>query len=398
MGLRRARLRMGGLAFEQIEYFAQYEFANALDLRQRTLGIPNPAGIASPNITNIDPNETVGFNEVYIGLVKLPHVGNVRVGRHRESLNFVTATADNYQIWLERGLLFDAFNGSYNFSNGVTVSRTYLDDRAYTLFGFFQQNNNNNRQFASVGDGDYVYDGRVTFLPCWDEEDQFWVHVGADYSYRNLFQDNVRYRGRPNIRVGSSFQVPNIVDTGAVFSADAQQIVNLEFAAARGPWTVAAEATTSWVTNAYTGGLPLPDGTLPSGVVSRGTYRASGAYVEVMRFLTADHRPYVKERPGYGRVTPNNTFFLLRGDNDKTVFNCGAWEIGVRYDYIDLTHGGINGGVAQGVSAAVNWYLSSNTRVQANYIWMHRDFQPPDRNGRVSGDFSGFGLRFNCDF
>lgn len=398
MDFRRARLRMSGLAFEQIEYFAQYEFANALDLRQRTLGIPNPAGVASPNVTNFDPNETVGFNEVYIGLVRLPVIGNIRVGRHRESLNFVTATQDNNQIWLERGLMFDAFNGNYNFSNGITTSRTYFDDRAYTLFGFFQQNNNNNRQFASVGDGNYVYDGRITFLPCYDEDDQLWVHVGADYSYRNLSQDNVRYRGRPNLRVGSSFQVPNIVDTSTIFSRDAQQIANLEFAAACGPWTMAAEVTHSWVTNAFTGGLPNADGTLPKDVVARGTYRAQGAYVELFRFLTPDHRPYRKERPGYERVTPTSNFFWIEGDDGRKAFNWGGWEVGARYDYVDLTNAGINGGTARGITGAVNWYFSSNMRIQANYIWMHRAFNPADNAGRLTGDFNGFGVRFNCDF
>ncbi len=85
MDFRRARLRMSGLAWEQLEFFAQYEFANGTDLRQRTLGIPNSAGIANPLTTNTDPAETVGFNEVYIGLTKLPVVGTVRVGRHRRA-------------------------------------------------------------------------------------------------------------------------------------------------------------------------------------------------------------------------------------------------------------------------------------------------------------------------
>lgn len=398
MDFRRARLRMSGLAYEQIEFFAQYEFANSLDLRQRTLGIANPAGVASPNTTNFDPADAVAFNEVYVGLIKLPVVGNVRVGRHRESLNFVTATADNYQIWMERGSLFEAFNGNYNFSNGIITSRTYLHDRVYTLFGFFMQNNNNSRQLSTVGDGDYVYDTRITCLPVWNEAEKLWVHVGVDYSYRNLYQNNVRYRVRPNVRVGTSFQVQNIIDSGNIFSEDAQQIGNLELAAAWGPWTAAAEASISTVTNAFTGGLPAANGTLPSGVTSQGTYVATGGYVELMRFLTRDHRPYVKERPGYGRVVPSRRFILRDDGNGCTTFDIGAWEVGLRYDYADLTHGGINGGVAHGITAAVNWYLSSNARVQMNLSWMNRSFSPSDTAGRLDGDITAFGMRFNVDF
>jgi len=398
MSFRRARLRMSGVAYEQIEFFAQYEFANSIDLRQRTLGITNSTGVATPNVTNFDPADGIAFNEVYIGLVKLPVVGNIRVGRHRESFNFVTATADNNQVWLERGLMFEGFNGNYNFSNGITASRTYLDDRMYTLFGLFMQNNNNGRQFATVGDGLYAYDMRITGVPIRDEDEQLWVHIGFDYTYRNLNQENVRYRARPNVRVGSGFQVPNVVDSGNIFSRNGQQIANLEFASAWGPWSFATEATVSTVANAFSGGLPLPNGQLPSGVTSRGTYVATGGYVELLRFLTPDHRGYVKDRPGYARVIPSRRFFLLEGDDGHSVWDTGAWEVGVRYDYIDLTDNGFNGGSAQGVTAAVNWYFSSNMRIQANLSWMNRDFNPSDNAGRLDGDLTAFGLRFNCDF
>ncbi len=398
MNLRRARLRMSGLVYNQIEFYAQYEFANATDLRQRALGIPNPAGVPNTVQTNFDPAETTGFNEVYIGLTKLPVVGNVRVGRHRESLNFVTATADNYQVWMERGLLFDAFNGNWNFSNGVTVARTYLNDRVYTLFGFFQQNSFSNRQFATVGDGNYVYDLRATCLPWWDEDEKQWVHVGFDYSYRNLSMNRVRLRARPDVRVGSAFQVVSLVDTGGVFSQDALQIANVELVSVFGPWTFAAEGTAGTITNAYTGGLPAPDGTLPEDVTPRGTYFATGAYVEFLRFLTPDTRPYVKDRPGYGRVNPARPFKLKKGEDGRWDCGPGAWEVGVRYDYVDLIHNGVNGGMAQGVTGAVNWYLTSNVRVQTNVSWIHRTFAANTDAGKLSGDVTALGIRFNADY
>ena len=65
---------------------------------------------------------------------------------------------------------------------------------------------------------------------------------------------------------------------------------------------------------------------------------------------------------------------------------------------VEIYVGGINGGTAQGVTGAVNFYLSSNTRIQANYSWMHRGFSPTDLLGRVNGDLTAFGIRFNCDF
>lgn len=395
MAFRRARLRFSGLIWEQVEFFAQYEFAQALDLRRRTLGISPVPG--TPPINDFDPSDNVGFNEVYLGLVKLPYLGQVRVGRHRESLNFVTATADNNQVWLERGLMFDAFNGDFNFSNGVTVQNTWLDDRVYGLVGFFQANNNSNRGFYSVGDGEYVYDGRLTCLPMYDEERELWVHLGVDYSYRNVHQQQLRYRARPMVRGGPAFLTPNVVNTGTIFTPDAQQIANLEFALACGRFTFAAEGAVSWVTNAYTGGLPRPDGTLPPGVAARGTYLAQGGYIEALYFLTPDHRKYLKDRPGYARVVPRNHFYFLKGETGH-LFNKGGWEAGVRYDYLDLNDSGINGGSSQAVTFALNWYLNANARIQANYFWMDRAFAPADNLGRVNGDLTGLGVRFNVDY
>ncbi len=392
---RRARLRFSGLMWEQIEFFAQYEFAQALDLRRRTLGIaPTPN---NPPNSDSDPSDNVGFNEVYLGFTKLPILGTLRIGRHRESLNFVTATQDNNQVWLERGLMFDAFNGDFNFSNGITLQRTYLDDRVYSLLGFFHSNNNSNRGFYAVGDGEYAYDVRVTGLPIYEPENEVWVHLGVDYSYRNPHEEQVRYRARPMIRSGPAFLTPNILNTGTIFTNDAQQIANLEFALARGPWTFSAEYATSWVTNAYTGGVPFADGTLPANAKRRGTYSAQGGYVELLRFLTRDHRKYRLDRPGHDRVTPNSTFYLVEGDRGW-IFSQGAWEVGVRYDYVDLTNQGINGGMSHAVTACLNWYLNPNARIQWNTFWMSRTFSPSDAAGRVDGDLLGSGVRFNVDF
>ncbi len=393
---RRARLRFSGLMWEQVEFFAQYEFAQSLDLRRRTLGI-SPAATSVGSMNDFDPGDNVGFNEVYLGITKLPALGTIRVGRHRESLNFVTATADNNQVWLERGLMFDAFNGDFNFSNGVTVSNTVLDERAYFLFGFFHANNNSNRGFYAVGDGEYAYDIRLTGLPVYDEDTKTWVHVGADYSYRNPHASQVRYRARPNVRSGPGFLTPNVLNTGTIFTNDAQQIVNLEFAMAKGRFTFAAEASGSWVTNAVTGGPPRSDGTLPAGAVNRGTYTAAGGYVEALCFLTDDHRKYVKDRPGYARVVPKKVFRFANGSAGRIV-SCGGWEVGLRYEYLDLTDRGINGGAGNAASACMNWYLNSNARIQANYVWQDRRFAPTNTAGLVNGSMHAFGLRFNADF
>ena len=71
--------------------------------------------------------------------------------------------------------------------------------------------------------------------PSGTRTDDLWVHLGVDYSYRTLHLDQTRFRARPLVQSGIGFQVPNILNTGILFSRDSQQVVNFEFASGLGP-------------------------------------------------------------------------------------------------------------------------------------------------------------------
>lgn len=46
----------------------------------------------------------------------------------------------------------------------------------------------------------------------------------------------------------------------------------------------------------------------------------------------------------------------------------GAWEFGLRYSAIDLSDSDIDGGEANLMGAALNWYPTPTLRFSANYI------------------------------
>ena len=176
---------------------------------------------------------------------------------------------------------------------------------------------------------------------------------------------------------------------------------NLEYASAIGPLTLTGEYTYVQVPNAYTGGLPLPSGKLPTGVVSDGNYTADAWYVECLCFLTrGDHRGYRRNQPGYARVTPKTNFFLLPG-RDGPAYGWGAWETGVRVDYLNLNHDKINGGIYQAVTWALNWYWNPNMKVITNISWNERNFEPTSPSistGQQLGNFWSIGTRFQLWF
>jgi phosphate-selective porin OprO/OprP len=84
-------------------------------------------------------------------------------------------------------------------------------------------------------------------------------------------------------------------------------------------------------------------------------------------------------------VTLNKPFNPEAGD-------WGAWQIAARYSWIDLQDSGMNGGEEQNVTAALNWHLFSNLRMQFNYTYVDLD-DTGDVLSNASGQIHAFQTR-----
>lgn len=408
--IRRFRLRADGTMWEQFDYRVEVDFAGALDLRRRTLGI-SPAAPATGTTGDLQPSPAVRMTDVYLEYKDVPYLGTFRVGHQRETLTFANSSSDNFQPFMERPLIFAAFNNDFQFDNGIVLYRNYLCDRLYSWIGVFRPNDFNSNDDRdggfSVGNGKYAFDARVTGLPVWLDGGREWLMLGAAYSYRALPLNQTRFRVQPEVQSATgTFLVPNILNTGTILSNEPEQIYNLEAASVWGPVTLTAEWSAASVSNAFTssGNLTLPPGGNPTpaqlraiGLTRRGNYFAQGYYVEALCFLTGDYRQFRVKQPAYDRVTVNEKAFWQHGPCGS-IFGKGAWEVGVRYDWINLCNSGINGGFGHALTFGLNWHMSENMKVQFNYIWMNRNFEPTDFTGRQEGDFEGFGMRYHVDF
>jgi len=94
--------------------------------------------------------------------------------------------------------------------------------------------------------------------------------------------------------------------------------------------------------------------------------------------------------PGYDRVQPVRNFFCSRRGQRGP----GAWQVGLRFDYVDVNSGPIQAGQLHSITAGLNWYLNPNARIMANYVWTDRDTGVPFG----TGNFSALGLRCHFDF
>ena len=51
----------------------------------------------------------------------------------------------------------------------------------------------------------------------------------------------------------------------------------------------------------------------------------------------------------------------------------GLWQLGLRYDAIDLTDGAVVGGEMDSITAGVNWYWRSNFKFMLNYAMVNQE-------------------------
>jgi phosphate-selective porin OprO/OprP len=318
---RRARISLEGELYERYEFKMQYDFAGGEST----------------------------FKDVYVGMTKIPWVGGVRVGQFKEPFSLEELTSSNYGTFLERGLP-NAFAPARN--TGIQLANHVLGDRMTWAAGAFRDTDDFGDR---IGDGEWNFTGRVTGLPWYDDEAHL-LHLGTAYSFRNPNDGEVGFSQRPEIHT-----TPRYVNTSAI-PADDYQLLGLEGAFVFGPASVQAE----WIRSDVNADASAnPD--------------FHGWYAYASWFITGDHRVYKPAEGAFDKVKPAHPF--LWGENA----GAGAWEVAARYSQIDLDDSNIDGGQLDDVTLGVNWYLNTNFRIMANYIFADLD---------DVGDTHAFTMRF----
>jgi len=363
--LRRARFRFEGDVYEQFDYLVQYDFANATN---------ENSGEEPPSFGDLSSAPVpVG---VWVQARDLPYLGNVRVGQQKKPIGMTNNTTHRVIPFMERPDNHDAFYAPFDagFALGVTSRHMAESGRATWQVGVYRPMINTFGVALNQG----AYGGRVTALPVYDDGGRRLVHVGFGSLAGELPEGQLRVRARPVLRNGPGFAVPVLVDTGEV-PGSRQYTLAPEFAAVVGSWTLQAEWAGQFLTSAVVNNQPP------------GTLFYHGGYLEVLYFLTGEHQAYEQRDGAFGRVIPRSNFHVVKGESHRT---CGAWQVGARFSYLDLTDAAIDGGQVYDWTVGVNWYLNPNMRVQFNYILERRD-GPQDVG---SGWINGLGVRAAYDF
>lgn len=368
VGFRRARIKLDGTMYHFIEWATQFDFVNS-----------------TRDGTNV--KTVIAPTDLWWTFTQLPVVGNWRTGNVKEPIGFEHLVSSRFLPFMERSFNQDAFYGGFNngFTPGTMLFNTALDERMTWAVGVFKPTSN--VFAASTNTGDYATTGRLTFLPYYECDGEQLLHLGVSGRFASTFDHQIQFRTRGPERSGLSAQWPLPADTRNFFG-DSMQFANFEVVGVRGPWTFQSEYLGSWV----------QDNVRTAAGVPTDTVLFHGGYAQILYYLTGEHDLYNKQAAAFERPIPHDNAVIADCGPSACYpwgwLSCGAWQVGVRYNYLDLNDSGVNGGVLQDVTCGLNWFLNPNVKIQWNYSATHR--ATADNTGE--GFIHGFGVRLAHDF
>ncbi|MFC3717283.1 OprO/OprP family phosphate-selective porin [Luteimonas soli] len=168
------------------------------------------------------------------------------------------------------------------------------------------------------------------------------LHFGLAYVNHDTDADTFRLRARPD----ADLAAVRLVDTGSMTDTDRVATTSLEGLWVHGPFKLQGEYYTSDIER-----------------LANRDYTSTAAYVQGLWNVTG-------ETWGYKGGVPTTAKPARPGS--------GMWQLGLRYDTIDLDDGAVEGGRMDTWTAGVNWYWRSNFKFMLNYVKVDSERQGLD--------------------
>jgi len=333
------------------------------ELRRARLGVEGTIPGGFGYVFELDFAESrVEFTDAILTYRASQSVG-ITVGQHNNFQSLEELTSSRFTSFIERAAFTDAFN----FERRVGLSANLTSGDLLVQAGAFTDNVNDLNEDADNAAG---VDARIVYAP---EIGNTRIHLGASAHWRDngdlASMVTTRYQQRPlvhttDVRFIATPALPVETETNFGFEA----------AAIHGPFHAAGEL--HW----------LEADTTTSGL----SPNFFGAYAEIGYFLTGETRGYRGGR--WDRTTVRNP---VGGENG----GLGAFQVNLRYDYLDLNSGTIVGGVQNGLEASLIWIPTDYVRFLINYGHMiYDDAVIPAAGGDRDYSVDVIGARAQVDF
>lgn len=254
----------------------------------------------------------------------------VTFGQHNSFQSLEELTSSNDTSFIERA----AFTDTFGFQRKLGLSVAYQNKELLLQGGVFTDN------ISALGNDEnnsYAFDGRVVYAPKLGKTQ---LHFGGSAHWRDLGDTitSKRYRQRPLVHTTDT----RFIDTGSISSVSSETAYGFEAAVVSGRFHAAGEA--HWLKVGRNAGVEP-------------TF--FGASLEAGLFLTDDTRPY---RSGIFRG--------VKVAKPVGKGGLGAWQVNLRYDFLDMNDAGIVGGQQDSVQASLIWTPVDQVRLMLNYGWL----------------------------
>ena len=291
----------------------------------------------------------------------------VIIGQQNNGIGLDSSNFSSHRVFMEEAMPA----GAFGFAPGAPImgiSTLYRQNNKYIRLGFMGDpaKNPNSVSDGATGDEAYGLHGRFAWAPVAERTRA--LHMGLSGYWRK--PDATGFSSDPEITLDST----KLIDTGEISRVGEYYFAGLESAFVSGPFSAQGEYGLVNILrkNNQPGLVPFQD------------LSFNGYYLQTSYFLTGESRNYYPRFAAFWRVKPKKDFNLSNG-------TWGAWELGLRYSFLDLDDGasnlaggGIRGGVAENYTFGLNWYLNPFVRAQVNYV--HSNVENLTDDGLTEGD------------
>lgn len=336
---------------------------------------------------------TPELKDVYLGFKELPHNQQLLIGIQKRPIGLDHLNSSRFNVFVERPFVVEAFNEDAR-RPGIAMYGYTEDESIHWRYGaYFLENIS--RDGRVIGNSSQMsLNGRISGSPWYDDTSGgrgyfHWAVSGMyarpDGDADSAVDDNTNSNeGRFRTRVGARTD-ERWLNTGRIDGATDYEILGLESILNVGPFQAVGEYQHSWLQRDAGSAVQF-----------------HGGYFYLSYFLTGEHIPYSRKTGTIGRVVPFENFFLVENCCGGRSAGWGAWNVALRYDYLDLTDDDILGGIGEAWTGVVNWWWTPYSRVQmsASYgdIREHELVGPTGGTMYDGGSYFLFGTRFAVDF
>ncbi|MFC1844183.1 OprO/OprP family phosphate-selective porin [Thermodesulfobacteriota bacterium] len=319
-------------------------------------------------------DEEVDFKDMWISYNGFPNT-IIKLGNSKPNFSMDEVTTSRWITFMERSMISDAFSPGRRIGlSGTNWGKYYF--AGVSLFGDEVDADNEYGEVTKQAEP-FNYSVRLVGRPIVADDNSKIVHVGFNYmntkpAKSKQADDEFRYRTRSE----AHFVDYRFLEQEDLNFVDDATTYGLELAAKWNKLHAQAEYMKSTINRS--GGNPDAD--------------ADGWYVQASYFLTDDQRVYNLNDGEFGAVMPKGKW--------------GAFEVAARFSTIDLNDTSVwgnnpddNGGSADAITFALNWYINNNFMIKANYLMVDHDENANDK-GNLAGDddLDIFGMRFQYLF